>query len=339
LPTSTLGVDKLKTADVLYSFANPVSGSPDDMGKVLDLMVSLYDELAKKLPTTGNSQSSVEKSPLRFRDNFFNNRIIIEHMFETRPLVLSSDKPKYSAGVPSSTTGFVAVSAEQYAQLLRDGRKSGLPASQLVLHLEEQNTLSAIEQLAALGIILEGGVKNFVGDKDSLGLHDATDVFSPLDDFAKNVSSEPVQANALPASKWTEAVAKQLISAMDDAAAPSVVGAKVEYHSYKTSAMGTKIPSWRPLTPSTAARTKNRAFRCRIKAEDVANVAIDNHIFILGNKASVSSKTNNSSTKSSVLQYLGDSTKVVELLNISAGKVITAEATEKTRRKSNTGFF
>jgi hypothetical protein len=260
-------------------------------------------------------------------------------MFETRPLVLSSDKPKYSAGVPSSTTGFVAVTAEQYAQLLRDGRKSGLPASQLVLRLEEQNTLSAIEQLAALGIILEGGVKNFVGDKDSLGLHEATDVFSPLDDFAKNVSSEPVQANALPASKWTEAVAKQLISAMDDAAAPSVVGAKVEYHSYKTSAIGTKIPSWRPLTPSTTARTKNRAFRCRIKAEDVSIYDIYDGVFILGNEASVSSKTNNSSTKSSVLQYLGDSTKVVELLD-NAGYVNTAEAAKETRRrKSNTRFF
>jgi len=333
LMATTLGVDKLKTADVLYSFANPVSGSPDDMGKVLDLMVSLYDELAKALPTTGNSQSSVENSRLRFRDNFFNNRIIVEHMFDTRPLVFSTDEPKYSAAMTPSATGFIAVSSEQYVQLLLDGRKLDLPDSQLVLRLEEQTSLPATDQLAALGIILEGGMKNFIGDKDNLGLREAGDVLSPLDDFAKNVSSAPSPANEQ-GSKWTDAVANQLILAMNEAT-PSIIGAKVEYHSYKGSAMGTKIPSWRPLTPPTAARTKNRAFRCRIKAD---GVSIYDDVFILGNEASVSSKTNNSSTKSSVLQYLGDSTKVVEFLD-SAGKVITAEVTEKTRRKSNTGFF
>ena len=106
LNTVTEGTNKIKAADVLYSFANPVSGNSDGA-----------NTLTNTLPIAKNSQSGLEDSKIKQSNNFFNDSILIENLFESRYIKLPKEKSKYLADfVSDSSAGPVTINKEQYEE-------------------------------------------------------------------------------------------------------------------------------------------------------------------------------------------------------------------------------
>ena len=327
LNTVTEGTNKIKAADVLYSFANPVSGNSDGANTVLGLMKSLDASLTNTLPIAKNSQSGLEDSKIKQSDNFFNDSILIENLFESRYIKLPKEKSKYLADfVSDSSAGPVTINKEQYEEKIIISEGGSISLSLDLVN--DSHKISSVEALGLMGITVDLSTESVASI--GYGLISAADKMLGDDNFVKNVSSVPT--NGIVNDKNLEVIAATILNGFADMA--ETIYKSVEYLSYSNSDVGAKISSWKEVTPSILASSTNTIYKCRIKDEEGSSIL--NKVFFLGQGAQTPSDTAASSvsTKDIVKGYLDKYTGIIQ--GVSSGAAMRTAEVSGPMQKSNT---
>ena len=325
LNTVTEGINKIKAADTLYSFANPVSGNSDNAHTVIEMMKTMDVSLGVVLPIAKSSQPEAGDSTIRQSDNFFKDNITIENTFESRSIATPKEVNKFSAEFNSnSLIGPVNITKEQYNE-----KNIYSESGEGFMDLEFVPTLrsaSGIESLGMLNLTIDIS-GNSIG-LEGFGLISAEDRLSGDDNFTKNISNLPPVPDSV--DQEQEGLAAYLFSSLDSST--ETISRGIEYHSYIESDVGAKISLWQKITPDVVMNSQNTIYRCRIKAQD--NVQILNNIFFLGQETFLSSQKATSNTKDIVKEYLDKYTNTISSIP-STKSIQTGEVSGQMRSSGN----